>query len=109
MRIYCYLLFAIFMINCLDVSGVKNQHGSIPYYLKDYSAIYRESPQKAALAWFDQARMGMFVHWGVWGKYHAAWAMYNQRIPLEQYQKDAREVDASGFSGFGNCLIRHGK
>jgi alpha-L-fucosidase len=52
----------------------------------------------AALAWFEDARMGMFIHWGVWGKYHAAWAMYNQRIPLEEYLKTAREADASGFN-----------
>jgi alpha-L-fucosidase len=34
----------------------------------------------------------------VWGKYHAAWAMYYQNIPLEEYKKTAKEVDASGFN-----------
>ena len=55
------------------------------------------SPREAALARFDAARLGMFIHWGVWGKHHAAWAMYNKKIPLETYQEEARAVDASGF------------
>ena len=31
--------------------------------------------------------------------------MYNRRIPLEEYQKTAREVDASGFNALENCKI----
>lgn len=70
----------------------------VPYFLKDRAALHEKSPREAALAWFDGARLGMFVHWGVWGKHHAAWAMFNGRIPLEDYQKEARTVDASGFN-----------
>lgn len=69
----------------------------IPYYLKDRSALYQKSPREAALDWFDGARLGMFVHWGVWGNHHAAWAMFNEKIPLETYQNEAGKVDASGF------------
>jgi alpha-L-fucosidase len=71
---------------------------SMPYFLRDHAALYRAAPRQAALAWFEQTRLGLFIHWGVWGKYHAAWAMYNQRIPLEEYQQTARAVDASGFN-----------
>lgn len=69
----------------------------LPYFLKDRAALYQKSPREAALAWFDDARLGMFVHWGVWGKHHAAWAMFGEKIPLVDYQKEARTVDASGF------------
>lgn len=79
----------------LCVAGMETN--SIPYFLAGKAALYQESPRKAALAWFDEARLGLFVHWGVWGRHHAAWAMFNQRIPLEDYQRTAREVDASGF------------
>ena len=71
---------------------------TMPSFLRNYASLYKQSPRKAALAWFDDARLGLFVHWGVWGKHHAAWAMFNQRIPLEVYQQTAREVDASGFN-----------
>lgn len=93
-------LVAAILVLVLALSSVKEgqcQDGSIPYFLQDYAELYRQSPRKASLAWFEKARMGMFIHWGVWGKYHAAWAMYNQVIPLEQYHKDAREVNASGW------------
>lgn len=88
----------IVLFGCLRVSAQEKKSEQIPYFLKKYTAQYQESPRKAALAWFGDARLGMFIHWGVWGKYHAAWAMCNNVIPLEQYQKDAREVDASGFN-----------
>ena len=94
---------ALAVISC----GVHRSHAadaparSLPFFLKDYASLYEQSPRKAALAWFDDARLGLFVHWGVWGKHHAAWAMFNQRIPLEEYQQTAREADASGFSARG--------
>jgi alpha-L-fucosidase len=70
----------------------------IPYFLKPYSRMYSKSPRKAALAWYSDARLGMFIHWGVWGKYHAAWAMYYKQIPFEEYKQTAMQVDASGFN-----------
>lgn len=40
----------------------------------------------------------MFIHWGVWSaRYHRAWAMFSNRIPLDEYQKAARETNAAGF------------
>ena len=68
-----------------------------PWFLADRAAQYRESPRAAMLDWFDEARLGLFIHWGVWGKHHAAWAMYQKNIPLADYQRTARETDASGF------------
>lgn len=68
-----------------------------PWFLADQETLYRKAPREAAMAWFDRARLGMFIHWGVWGNHHAAWAMFNKNIPLEVYQNEARTVDASGF------------
>ena len=97
MKIVSWVFLIIF-----SLMGFRPSAGTakreIPYFLKNFSKLYIQSPRSASLAWFGEARMGMFVHWGVWGKYHAAWAMFNQHIPLEQYQQDAREVDASRFS-----------
>ena len=69
----------------------------IPWHLKKYETLYKESPRQASLAWFDDARLGMFIHWGVWGKYSSAWAMYHKRIPHDIYRETARTMDASGF------------
>ena len=46
-------------------TNVKSQEQTwktIPYYLKGYETEYAESPKKAALAWFKDARFGLFVH-----------------------------------------------
>ena len=71
---------------------------AIPYFLQPYAEQYKQSPRQATLAWFENARMGMFIHWGVWGKYNSAWSMFNKNIPLEEYKKTAHEVTASGFN-----------
>jgi alpha-L-fucosidase len=92
--IIVFILFFIFSVGA--VAKGKNAN-AIPYYLKNYADIYKKSPREASLAWFEDARLGMFIHWGVWGKYHAAWAMFNNRIPLEEYQATAKKVDASDF------------
>ena len=98
MKTYLLIIITLIFSHNFRLSAQDKKTETIPYFLKEYGTIYQQSPHKAALAWFDKARMGLFIHWGVWGKYHAAWAMYNQKIPLEQYRRDAREVDASGFN-----------
>lgn len=98
MKTLLFTLIALISIDITSLSAKEKKSKEIPYFLKEYAAQYQKSPREATLAWFDQARMGMFIHWGVWGKHHAAWAMYNKVIPLEEYQQLAREVDASKFS-----------
>ena len=88
-------LIAIVFASGTLVASEKSRE--IPWFLQEHKTLHAENPREAALAWFDSARLGMFIHWGVWGKYHAAWAMCNLRIPLETYQETARQVDASGF------------
>jgi alpha-L-fucosidase len=92
------IVFIFFYIFSVGAFAKGKNNNAIPYYLKNYADIYKKSPREASLAWFENARLGMFIHWGVWGKYHEAWAMYNKRIPLDEYKKTAREVDASGFN-----------
>jgi len=98
MRPRIFIIFVTFLIISTGIFAKGKDSGAVPYYLKKYSDIYKRSPREANLAWFEDARLGMFIHWGVWGKYHAAWAMFNNRIPLEEYQATAKKVDASGFN-----------
>lgn len=99
MKIKSFIAGSVLSLATLATLDAKEvaKNTEVPYYLKNYESIYKESPRKAALAWFDDARMGMFIHWGVWGKYHGEWSMYHKLIPLETYRQTAREVDASKF------------
>lgn len=98
MKKFLQILFIFLIVNVNQPILAQETNTDVtPYFLRKYQSENNDYPGKASLAWFEDARLGMFIHWGVWGKYHAAWAMYNNRIPLVEYQKTAREVDASGF------------
>lgn len=34
----------------------------VPSYLKDYQAMYSKNPRQAALQWFKDAKLGLFIH-----------------------------------------------
>ena len=83
-------------------TNVKSQEQTwktIPYYLKGYETEYAESPKKAALAWFKDARFGLFVHWGPAALYEKGeWVMYNKRIPFEGYVQTAKKFKGEKFN-----------
>ncbi len=62
----------------------------VPYYLKGYEAEYAKSPKEAALAWFKDARFGLFIHWEIASLYgKGEWVMYNEAIPYKEYEQKA--------------------
>jgi len=43
---------------------------------------------EARLAWFQEAKFGMFIHWGVYlvlGRWE--WVMHNERVPIPTYEQ----------------------
>lgn len=48
-----------------NISASGKSPNEIPYFMIRYSELYHQSPREAGLAWFDEARMGLFIHWGV--------------------------------------------
>lgn len=50
---------------------------------------YEPSPENLeARQWFQDARFGMFIHWGVYSVLgDGEWVMNNQNIPIEAYEK----------------------
>ena len=60
------------------VKGQEQTWREMPCYLKGYEAEYAKSPKEAALAWFKDARFGLFIHWGPASLYaQGEWVMYN--------------------------------
>jgi len=48
--------------------------------------------------WFDQARFGMFIHWGPYSLHgRCVWARYRERIPSSEYAKLAWKFDAKNY------------
>ncbi|NBS14422.1 MAG: hypothetical protein EBT57_06405, partial [Verrucomicrobia bacterium] len=70
----------------------------------------RETPEQKAerLQWFQEARFGMFIHWGVYsvpaGEYHGKpiegygeWIMHHASIPVAEYKAFAKDFTASEY------------
>lgn len=51
-----------------------------------------------AREWFQDAKFGLFVHWGIYSvRGRAEWVLYNDRIPLKNYEKLAEFFNPTEF------------
>ncbi len=50
------------------------------------------------LQWWQEARLGMFVHWGLYSiPARGEWVMYSERIPVREYETLARQFNPVRF------------
>jgi alpha-L-fucosidase len=71
---------------------------SVPSYLKGYEDRYATDPRGAALEWFDNARFGLFMHYGLYsllGRHE--WVQYREKIPVAEYAKLKDRFTAENF------------
>ena len=71
---------------------------AIPNYLQRYEKLYATEPRHASLAWFKQARYGLFLHYGLYsllGRHE--WVQLREKIPVSEYAKLANDFNADGF------------
>lgn len=71
---------------------------TVPSYLSDYANLYQTDPHAAALAWFADAKFGLFMHYGVYsllGRHE--WVLFRERIPLGEYEKLKNQFTAEKF------------
>src|SRR5512146_2874526 len=63
-------------------------------------AQYQPSPENLqARQWFQDARFGMFIHWGVYSVLgHGEWVMNIQKIPVADYEKLAPQFNPTEFN-----------
>ena len=49
-------------------------------------------------AWFREAKFGMFIHWGIYSLLgRGEWVMYNEKIPVPEYEKLAGRFNPVQF------------
>ncbi|MDO6792076.1 alpha-L-fucosidase [Tamlana sp. 1_MG-2023] len=85
----------------------KQSKNEVPSYLKGYEKEYAENPRAAALKWFEEAKFGMFIHYGLfsltegyWGDVHskpAEWVQLRALIRPDEYAKLADKFTAENF------------
>ncbi len=68
------------------------------------------------MEWFNEARFGMFIHWGIYsvpaGQYgtnknYAEWIQLQAKIPGAEYEKYAAQFNPTNFDA--KSLGAHGK
>lgn len=63
-----------------------------PAYLADYGDLYQRDPHAAALAWFANARFGLFIHYGLYSILgRGEWVMFHEAIPVTEYEQLAQQ------------------
>ncbi len=62
-------------------------------------AEYRPSPANlAARRWFQDAKFGLFIHWGTYSVLgEGEWVMNNRKIPIAEYEKLPPEFNPTAF------------
>ena len=64
---------------------------------------YKPSPENLSNRdWFEDARFGMFIHWGVYSVLgNGEWVMNNQKIPIRNYEKLPAFFNPTAFDAKG--------
>jgi alpha-L-fucosidase len=69
-----------------------------PVVAAEFEAQASQAPRDEARRWFEDAKFGLFVHWGVYslvGK--GEWVMNNDKIPISEYEKLPPEFNPTKF------------
>jgi alpha-L-fucosidase len=71
---------------------------ALPTFLSA-QAIYQPSAKNlAARRWFQDAKFGLFVHWGVYSVLgEGEWVMNNKKIPISEYEKLPGQFNPTEF------------
>ena len=101
------------LVSLGGTSGAVAGSGDVPDYLKDHAALFARDPHAAALAWFKQARFGLFIHYGLYslcggewkgkqvttsrGGAVAEWIQFHGRIPIAEYARLKDRFTAEHF------------
>ncbi|MFC1766470.1 alpha-L-fucosidase [Planctomycetota bacterium] len=71
---------------------------NVPSYLKGYEDLYAQDPHKAALAWFRDARFGLFMHYGLYSILgQGEWVLYRSNIPIPEYERLTEQFNPNEF------------
>ncbi len=69
-----------------------------PSYLADHEDLHARDPRAAALAWFREARYGLFLHYGLYSLLgRGEWVQFTDTIPLAEYEGLAAQFTAKRF------------
>jgi alpha-L-fucosidase len=75
-----------------------DMRSSVPSYLNEYAQRYEENPRQAAHEWFDDAKYGLFLHYGLYSLLgNHEWVQYHERIKPADYAQLRHYFTAESF------------
>ncbi|TWU51850.1 alpha-L-fucosidase [Rubripirellula reticaptiva] len=83
-------------------SAVQSSAGdpglTVPSYLTDVADLYQQDPRKAAIKWFQDAKFGLFIHYGLYSLLgRGEWVQIKEKIRVAEYEKLASRFTAEKF------------
>src|SRR5690349_19606595 len=81
-RLLNQCLILLFLAACAYAQDAQNK-----------TSDYQPSPQNLeARRWFQDAKFGMFIHWGIYSELgDGEWVMERHKIPVHDYEKVAKQ------------------
>lgn len=71
---------------------------SIPDHLLNYSSMYEKDPRKANKTWFNEAKYGLFMHYGLYSLTGLhEWCQLRESIRVDEYHKLIEQFTAEKF------------
>ena len=87
----------IFLILFLGIYAC-NTGQEVPSYLAGHKETFRENPREANLQWFQEAKYGMFIHYGLYSQLEKGeWVQLRDTIPVAEYAKLKDSFTAGHF------------
>jgi len=75
----------------LAPAALAQEAGANPLTTQRGKLNYQEESRARRLAWWQQARFGMFIHWGLYSLIgQQEWVLESEGIPIPQYEILAR-------------------
>ncbi|MBO3808946.1 MAG: alpha-L-fucosidase [Candidatus Brockarchaeota archaeon] len=57
------------------------------------------SSRESSVEWFRNARLGIFIHWGIYSILgRGEWVMHNEKMSIQEYEKLANRFNPVGFN-----------
>jgi len=82
---------------------------AIPPHLKGREDLFAKDPRAAALAWFREAKFGLFIHYGLYSLLgRGEWAQFHERIPIAEYAKLKERFTAEKFDARAIAAMAEG-
>ena len=59
----------------------------------------KEGEKDKRMEWFDNAKLGIFIHWGIYAVngVSESWSFYNNYLPYDNYMSQAKQFTASKY------------